>query len=158
MSDKLKDLTKLFAKLGAPEPEGWASSQIDEGFPQLARFLFLRQAWRYVVSEANDSWIRGYIEKSESDPEPFAGVGRALRSLQSKGATAKELTDLVRGMQAELLFNFCYLLEDPGELEEEVSGLAWGLFILDENDEPVEPLGMLHESVLETDPEARGVQ
>jgi len=39
-----EQLTALFQKLGARHPEGWARSQIKEGIPQLARFLFLRQA------------------------------------------------------------------------------------------------------------------
>ncbi len=38
------ELTELFARLGARDPEKWARSQIKEGIPQLARFLFLRQA------------------------------------------------------------------------------------------------------------------
>jgi hypothetical protein len=41
-----KDLAATFRKLGARDPEGWADSQVEEGIPQLARYLFLRQAWR----------------------------------------------------------------------------------------------------------------
>jgi hypothetical protein len=40
------ELTALFKKVGARKPEGWARSQIEEGIPQLARFLFLRQVPR----------------------------------------------------------------------------------------------------------------
>ena len=83
---------------------------------------------------------------------PYGGVGWALGALQAKGATSEELTHLVRGMQAELLFCLCYLLEDPGDLEADVSDTSWGLFLLDENDQPVQPLAGLHESVLEMDP------
>jgi hypothetical protein len=42
--DELQELTELFARLGAPRPESWARSQLEEGIPQLARFVFLRQA------------------------------------------------------------------------------------------------------------------
>src|SRR5262245_12222892 len=52
-----KELADLFRKVGASDPEGWARSQIEEGIPQLARYLFLRQAWRQVVSEDDASWI-----------------------------------------------------------------------------------------------------
>lgn len=156
MEDDLKRLCLLFKKLGARNPEGWAQSQLSEGIPQVARFLFLRQAWRHIVSDADTSWIDASLNAYKVDSEePYAAVGRAIEKLQMKGATEKELTDLVRGMQAELLFRFCYLLEDPGEVEEEVSDIAWGLFIVDENDDPVEHLGGLHESVLETDPTGR---
>ena len=41
---ELDELTRLFARLGAPDPQGWASSQPNEGILQLARYLFLRQA------------------------------------------------------------------------------------------------------------------
>ena len=43
-----KELTEIFRKLGAEDPEDWARSQIREGIPQLARFLFLREAWRSI--------------------------------------------------------------------------------------------------------------
>ena len=36
-------LTALFQKFGAPDPESWAASQVEEGIPQLQRFLFLRR-------------------------------------------------------------------------------------------------------------------
>ena len=39
-----RELTELFRKLGARDPSAWARSQTSEKIPQLARFLFLRQA------------------------------------------------------------------------------------------------------------------
>jgi hypothetical protein len=153
---ELKELTGLFEKLGARDPEGWAESQIDEGIPQLARFLFLRQAWRAVVAENDSAWIGAAISRAESHPaEPYAGVGHALRSLRARGATDAELTDLARGMQAQLLFQLCYLLEDPGELEPEVSDVSWSLVQVDEDGDVLANIGGLHESVLETDPTGR---
>ncbi len=153
MEDEKKRLAGLFRKLGADDPESWAYSQVEEGIPQLARFLFLRQAWRHIVSTDNHHWIGAYIDAFDEDPDgPYASVGWALKGLQAKGATSQELSHLVRGMQAELLFGFCYLLEDPGDLEEEVTDMRWGLYLLDENYQPIRPIGGLHESVLETDP------
>ena len=38
------------------DPESWASSQVEEGIPQLARYLFLRQAWGCVVREDDPSF------------------------------------------------------------------------------------------------------
>ena len=46
-----KELTLLFERLGANEPEDCARSQTEEGINQLGRYLFLRQAWRLVVNE-----------------------------------------------------------------------------------------------------------
>ena len=156
MGKELERLTELFKKLGAADPSGWASSQLEEGIPQLERYLFLRQAWRSVVPEDDHGWIAASIAAWRKQPDgPYAGVGRALHRLQQSGAAAEDLTDLVRGMQAELLFQFCYQLEDPGELEEEVADTAWGLFRVNEDGEAAEPITGLHESVLETDPTGR---
>ena|SRR5881394_1040480 len=151
-----KELTALFRRLGAPDPEGWALSQINEGIPQLARYVFLRQAWRNIVSEDDPAWITNKIERALAKPnDPYAGVGHALAKLRKRGATDQELTDLVRGMQAELLFSFCYLLEDPGEVEPEVPHIAWALAQIDSEGNVVGSIGGLHESVLATDPTGR---
>jgi hypothetical protein len=151
-----KKLTALFEKLGARDPEAWARSQFEQGIPQLAKFLFLRQAWRAVVSEGDAGWIAGAIASSEARPDDsYAGVGQALRSLRARGATDDELTDLVRGMQAELLFQICYLLEDPGELESEVEDVTWSLVETDEAGDVLDDIRGLHESVLEMDPTGR---
>lgn len=150
------DLTELFRLLGASEPEEWAASQIEEGIPQLHRFLFLRQAWKSIVTEGDTSWIGSSIAAAELAPDaPYAGVGAVLALLRAKGVTDDEITDLVRGVQAELLFQFCYLLDDPDIDEEEGADVAWGLFAVDEEGTPLEPLVGLHESVLETDPTGR---
>lgn len=52
-----QELTALFRKLGARDPAAWVRSQISENIPQLARFLFLRQAWKLVVNDSDSSWI-----------------------------------------------------------------------------------------------------
>lgn len=151
-----KTLAAIFRKLGARDPEGWAKSQVEEGVPQLARFLFLRQAWRSVVAEDDPKWIDQAIARAASHPkEPYAGVGISLASLRKRGATDAEITDLVRGMQAELLFHFCYLLDDPGDVEPDVANVAWALVQTDEDGNVLNTVGGLHESVLETDPTGR---
>lgn len=151
-----RDLTNLFGKLGAREPSQWAASQLEEGIPQLARFLFLRQAWRGIVAEGDSGWIDAEVRHAEQNPEePYAGVGHALARLRSVGASQEDLTDVVRGMQAQLLFHLCSLLDDPGDLEPEVDDLAWTLVQLDGEDKIVAEINGLHESVLETDPTGR---
>jgi len=154
--EDIAELAKRFEALGARDPEGWASSQIREGLPQLGRYLFLRQAWAMILPEGNPSWIRAWISSAEREPEaPYAGGGLALKRLKAIGATDEELTDLVRAFQAELLFGFCYLLNDPGIHEPEARDVAWRLFELGPNDEILRPIDSLHESVLETDPTGR---
>jgi hypothetical protein len=151
----LDQLTALFRRLGAGEPEAWARSQVAEGIPQLARFLFLRQAWRTLAREDDTSWIDERITRAKQHPdEPFAGTGHALARLRARGAADEDLVDLVRGMQTAMLFDLCQLLDDPGDLEEDVA-VRWALVQIDEDGTVGERLQGLHESVLETDPTGR---
>jgi hypothetical protein len=76
--------------------------------------------------------------------------------LLEAGADRQLLADLVRGMQAELLFGLCYLLEDPGVSAEDDAGIGWRLVKTDENGTPSDiPIACVHQSVLETDPTGR---
>jgi hypothetical protein len=150
-------LTKLFKKLDANDSESWATSQIKEGIPQLQRFLFLRQAWRGILDKDNLKWIESQILDTERYPSgPYAGVGAALKRSLAKGVSPQDLTEIARGIQAQMLFQLCYLLDDPGFTEPELQDLSWGLFEVDDDDNPIPPrIGSLHESVLETDPTGR---
>lgn len=95
-----------------------------------------RQAWRTIIGEEDALWIDANIARAEREPnEPFAGVGLALKKLRARGAGDDEIIDLVRGMQVELLFSLCYLLEDPGELGPEVAHISWILAQIDEEDQ-----------------------
>jgi hypothetical protein len=156
MSLNEKELTELFRKLGAPDPEGWARSQITEGIPQLPRYLFLRQAWRKVIGPDDRSWMS---EMRPKDPNDSGGeIGPALDRLLAAGARPEDLTTVVRVMQWWLLSRLCVLLEDPGDVESEVADIWWQLYLIDENDNPVAPISGLIESVLETDPTGREMQ
>jgi hypothetical protein len=148
-----QQLTELFRELGAEEPESWAHSQIAEGISQLPRYLFLRQAWRKVVGPKDTSWMSELRPKDSRDPG--GELGPAIDRILSAGARPEDLTTVVRVMQWRLLSRICVLLDDPGLLEKEVADVVWGLFLLDENYEPVLPISGLIESVLETDPTGR---
>ena len=154
--EEIARLTRLFTKLGARDPEGWARSQVDEGIPQLARFLFLQQAWKLVVDEDDEEWIAAaQSAAAAARGEPGGALGPALDRLLAQGASKKDLTTVVRVMQWRLLFSLCYLMEDPGLPDDEVGDIAWRLFQVDEEDQPIAPIGGLHESVLETEPSGR---
>jgi hypothetical protein len=151
-----EELTAVFRKLGARDPESWAGSQIREGINQLARFIFLRKAWSLIVKEGDASWIDVNIKYSEAKPqEPYAGVGLALKTLRSLGVGDHEITDIVRGMQAELLFGFCSMLDEEGDPELDHLGVQWWLVQMDADGRPLDIIGSLHESVLEMDPTGR---
>jgi hypothetical protein len=149
-----QELAELFRKLGAPEPESWAHSQITEGITQLPRYLFLREAWRHVVSPGDRSWM--FAMRPEDPDEPGGELGPAVDRILAAGARPEDLTTVVRVMQWHLLARLCVLMEDPGGgLEEEVEDIWWNLFLLDDNDRPTVPVDALIESVLETDPTGR---
>jgi hypothetical protein len=152
----LEELTTLFRKLGAPNPDGWARSQHNEGIDQLARFVFLREAWRSVVAPGDVSWIDRTIENAKQRPgDPCADIGPALERLLKSGADRNDILEVVRVMQYELLFSLCYLLEDPGQLEPEVADLSWRLMRTNKDGEAIGTIDGLHESVLELDPSGR---
>ena len=95
VSTALEDLTARFKALGAPDPEGWAGSQHREGIPQLHRFLFLRQAWKHIVSEGDTRWMDYWIAESKRRPDaPYAGLGAALAAAREKGVSDDQITDL----------------------------------------------------------------
>jgi len=150
------ELTSLFAHLGAREPAAWARSQINENIPQLARFLFLRQAWKLVVPEKDRTWIAQEMQEMNMDAQgPGGAIGPALRRLLNQGASEDDLTRVVRVMQWSLLSALCYLLDDPGDVEPEVRDIAWGLFQVDEEGRPIAAISGLQESLLETEPSGR---
>ena len=147
---KRDELTELFRRLGARNPADWARSQFDENLPQLARFLFLREAWKLVVADNDADWIRDRI--NDVPGGPGGEIGPALQRLLASGAGESDLTTVVRTMQWRLLSGLCQLLDDPGYLEEEARDVAWRLFQIDGDERPTAVMAGLHESVLEADP------
>lgn len=156
MNMSLNQLVSCFKKLGEAEPEEVAASQIEEGIPHLHRLLFLKKAWERVVSEDDTNWPeRTAAFDDATSMAPFAGISHALTSMLEKGVASDEIIDLVRGVQAQLLFDLCYLLEDPNEDDEELEDVIWGLFSLDGDFQPKQPINGLHEDLLTTDPTGR---
>lgn len=153
---KLFRLTRLFEIAGAREPAAWAKSEIDEGIPQLARFLFLRQAWRSIIPDGDTSWIEREVRSSKQDPAmPGAGLGMALARLLHAGAEPRDVAEVARAVQWQLLHSICYQLSDPSIDEKELQHVRWGLFEVDDEGKIGRPIEGLHESVLETDPTGR---
>jgi hypothetical protein len=145
------ELADLFFKLGARDSRGWAHSQLAEGLPQLARFLFLRQAWKLVIKTDDQRWISDAQHVSAASPGGAAGP--ALTRMLSAGVSQQDISILVNVMQWRLLAGLCQLLDDPGDLEAEVRNIAWRLFQVDESDRPLVAISGLAESVLETAPD-----
>ena len=120
-----RELTELFRRLGARDPASWARSQLREGIPQLARFLFLRQAWRHVVREDGPSWTAALrANRAQVGERTIAALDR----IAACGVPEDDLTAVVRLMQRGLLFALCHSLSDPGAMEPAapMAGLSLG--------------------------------
>jgi hypothetical protein len=154
---KIAELINLFRRLGARDAESWATSEIKENIPQLARFLFLRSAWKCVIDENNYEWIDEEIKVSSLRPnDPCAGIGLALQRLLKRGVEKQDINDVVRVKQYELLFRLLYMIDDPGDLEPELGETRW---VLDEVNKDGERTGRIvqgmYESALSMDPTGR---
>lgn len=153
---KLASLTRLLELAGAPDPAAWAKSEVQENIPQLARFMFLRQAWRCVASEDDTTWIDNHIASSRKNGNsPGAALGPALERCLEKGCSREDLLEVARTAQWQLLHAICYLLSDPDIEEPELQHVAWALVEIDPDEHQGREIGGLHESVLETDPTGR---
>ena len=151
-----QELTALFRELGARNPEQWAASQVDEGIPQLLRFLFLKGAWEAVPAEGDAGWIDREIDEATRHPtQPYAGLGLALARCRRRGVADADLTEIARCLRAQMLFSIGYLIDGPG-YSHALEDVSWGLFQTDEDGKPFgEQMAGLHESVLEFDPTER---
>ena len=152
------ELTALFACLGASDPELWARSQVEEGIPQLMRYLFLKAAWKDVNRDGDTSWIAREISDATAHPAtPYAGLGLGLEHCVKQGVDPSVLNEMIRCAQARMIFRMSYLLDDPNcDDLEELEDVSWGLFQTDDDGRPTGPLiEGLHESVLELDPTGR---
>tara|TARA_R110002110_G_scaffold184112_2_gene390802 strand:- start:509 stop:1003 length:495 start_codon:yes stop_codon:yes gene_type:complete len=152
-TDKEVELAGIFKELGARHPESWAQSEIHEGIPQLLRYVFLREAWRRVVPD-DDSWMERAIASDERWPD--GGLAYGLRRCIEAGVDRATLNDMIRNVQAEMIFSIGYLMDGgPQSDEGPLAHMYWNLFETDEDGNPLRVIGGLHESVAETDPTGR---
>jgi hypothetical protein len=156
---EIEKLAAHFRELGAYHPEGWARSQVEEGIPQYARFIFLREAWKRVVADGDTSWIETQIAAATRQPRgPGASIGPALNRMLAAGASREDIADVVRVMQWRVVAGMAYQLDDPGLVDypsKDLPQVGWALFEVDEDGKPLHPIKGLHESVLDTDPTGR---
>ena len=151
------ELARLLRTLGAHNPEEWVKYVVAEPEGQLARYLFLKQAWDRIIQDGEVKWIDDAIERSNEYPdEPYAGLGTSLRRALEAGACREDLSEIGRCLQAQMLFNIGYLLDGPAHSHPGLEALQWALFRVAEDGKAIgKPIAGLHESVLETDPTGR---
>jgi hypothetical protein len=144
---RLDHLTNLFGALGADDPRGWASSEVEENIAQLARFLVLRLLWRCAI----DVWAT-----DELDSVP------AAQRLLAADADRTDLVRLARHAAYAAVHQTLYRIDEGYDPETPIAGLpGWQLMEAIEVDQSGDveltgrPVGGLHESILRMDPSGR---
>lgn len=160
-SEKKRTLEAIFRRLGSTQPESLASSQVEENIPQLAQFIFLKQAWNEMIldEENPDDWIDDALRAGEEHGGPWlGGQSKAITGILAKGVTRQELATLVQCVQYGVVAKMCCQLEqaegNPINVKEseEWPRVRWKLFQTDEAGNCVASLDGLHEYALCHDP------
>ena len=159
--DRAARLRAVFARLGADAPEAWASSEIQEDFPQLACFLILRRLWSEQIDtyRANPRWSDIVVQAARRNPTgAFADAGQALERLLELGAERTDIASIARVVAYETVFGVLELIDEGRDPELPSSDNLPG-WLLVENDLTKGPTSRvidgLHESLLSLDPSRR---
>ena len=70
----------------------------------------MRQTWKLVDDEGDDSWIESILANGKPDE---ITIGRIIERLLALKVDRAEILDLVREKHYEALFSLCYLLGNP---------------------------------------------
>ncbi|HEX7375764.1 MAG TPA: hypothetical protein VF278_01565 [Pirellulales bacterium] len=135
-------LVGKFRELGCSDPDGWARSEIDEGVPQLARFVFLRELWNLVITHETSRKLNEYAGSNDD------GRGGALRRLKECGINRNDLLTIVREAQIDVIHGVVSLLDELVEVHPDVQ---WSLYEVDEEFRPMRVIDGLHESIDDED-------
>jgi hypothetical protein len=143
---KREDLVEAFRGLGAADADALASSQLEEGVPELHRFAFLKRLWDQVADAGDTKWIERTIGQAQSlgDDDPQAAAGPALQRMLAAGVDPVDIIKVVWSAQAEMIYNVASQLDDPGfavaQLNQyggmEEDDANWGLFTVNDAGEP----------------------
>lgn len=126
---RAESLAETFARLGAGEPEAWALSEVEDGIPQLARFIFLRRLWRGAeewtlppaewfaerepedaddeeTAEAPDTGPSAEAVAEDADAEPaFLAAQQAVRRILAAGVDPEDLKEVARAVFLHAAFD-----------------------------------------------------
>ncbi|HST60189.1 MAG TPA: hypothetical protein VLK84_15895 [Longimicrobium sp.] len=138
-------LAETFRGLGAEEPEAWALSEVEDGIPQLARFLLLRSVWRSAEQWKSPpaEWFgeqEGLDEDADEaddpgraeDAEPaFLAAQQAVQRILAAGVDPGDLKEIARAVFLHTAFDAVHTV-DEGHDPEAGDGLpGWLLIELD---------------------------
>lgn len=127
-------------ELAAPEPGGWAGSEIREGIPQQARYLALRRIW----AKALMPW---------RDPSSMLRRNEALAQLVDQGAEQELLAEALRGIVFDTVLELVMIIDEGYDSDAPDDAPGWTLMETDSGGKATgRRVGGLHESLLEVDP------
>ncbi len=78
-----------------------------------------------------------------------------MRRMLQMGVSRSDIAELVRGTQAEFLFDLCDMIDDPGSVDGNDDHVDREFVELNSHGSYGRSINGLHESVLETDPTGR---
>lgn len=107
------DLTQRMRELGADDPEGWASSEIEEDIAQEARWLVIRQVREAVT------WT---TENVRSLPE--------AAQLLDAGADPAIVLAAIRAVTRETAFSVLDVIDEGGDPDAPDDAPSWALMEL----------------------------
>ena len=138
---KVDALAKKLKRAGAADPQSWARSEVEEGIPQFARFLLLKN----LVQIAND--VQGNLDAGQELAEDLADAHAAASAAMGEAPLHALLRSHGKGMVQQILD-----LIDWGNADMERDGLSWSLVQTDGEGKVIRPLRIidaLHEDFLE---------
>ncbi|GAB1639984.1 hypothetical protein [Krasilnikovia sp. MM14-A1259] len=97
------------------------SDDLDDDLSARSRELFLTDLWALVVDEDEwadgyPSWVESWLRGTPRGSVPAHATAAALHRILACGVDLDDLTDVVRTMQHEIIYNVCQLLDDPALL------------------------------------------
>lgn len=155
---KAEQMISRMIAWGAPDAEEWVESELEEGIPQMARFLILRGLWSEIDAwrDHSSEWVSRMASTAEEDPNGyFADAGLALKRIQEAGVNSEDLGRVARCVAYESIFSVLNRIDEGGDPEAE-DAPGWALAEVDPNGEGTGRVVVgLHEDLLSLDPSGR---
>ncbi|HEX2208857.1 MAG TPA: hypothetical protein VHG93_14350 [Longimicrobium sp.] len=138
---RARELAETFRALGAGDPEAWAASEVEDGIPQLARFIFLRRLWRGAEqwNLPPEEWFAEVEAEAAADPAveqdddeptlvpssshdageqdadaepPFLAAQNALERILGAGVNPEDLREVARAIFLYTAFDVVHTVDD----------------------------------------------
>lgn len=138
----MDDLTRRMTDLGAPDPAGWAKSELHENIAQQARYVFLRSTWpQHIDPFGREDVIRR-----------FPAGARLLDA----GVSVADLSTLLRAVAYEAAFSAIERVDERRDPDAPPNAPGWVLMETDSDGRLTgRDIGGLHEDLLTLDPSGR---